>query len=192
MTAKALLGFAAAAAVGALAVLGVEWAFDSDTAPPPPALGDGAPAADDRAPPRDDRTTSLRDCVTLWNRAGNSEQRAVLNAAAVASPSVSSTTRESTPLQRQVLVLRYAGPSVDDVGVGEAGVNASRGDCVVAHPSQVLFLYTENAWHQVGYSPGLAFKGIPQQATSAPNAVMVVRRPTAAGAVDAGRIELTR
>jgi hypothetical protein len=29
-------------------------------------------------------------------------------------------------------------------------MNASRGDCMVAHPSNVLFLYTKAAWHQVG------------------------------------------
>jgi hypothetical protein len=51
---------------------------------------------------------------------------------------------------REARVLRYAGPPLDEVGVGETGMNASRGDCMVAHPSNVLFLYTKAAWHQVG------------------------------------------
>src|SRR5215210_2396634 len=181
MTAKTRLGAAGVVAAAALGVLGLTWVLDSDTAPPPPSAGD-------RAPLRDNRATNLRDCVARWNGPANSKQRAVLNRAAVAEPSVSSAVPGGVPLENRVLVLRYSGPPLEDVGVGETGVNASRGDCLVAHPSNVLFLYTDAAWHQVGHSPGLAFEGIPQRATSSPNAVIVVRKPAAGPDVDAGRI----
>jgi hypothetical protein len=177
MTAKTVLGAAGGAAVVVLVVLCVTWIVDSDTAP---------------APSRHNRAEGLRGCVTLWNGPANSKQRAVLNTAALAAPRVPPAAPGSAPLAGRVLVLRYSGPPLEDVGVGEAGVNASRGDCVVAHPSQVLFLYTKAAWHQVGYSPGLAFKDIPQQATTSPNAVMLVREPSATPAVNAGKIELAR
>src|ERR687896_1713630 len=185
MTAKTLLGAVGGVAVVALVVLGVIWIVDSDD--DSDSDSDTAPA-----PSRDNRAADLRDCVKLWNDPANTKQRALLNAAALEGPRVPPPEPGSAPLPSRVLVLRHAGPPLEDVGVGEAGINASRGDCVVAHPSQVLFLYTKAAWHQVGYSPGLAFDGIPQKATSSPNAVMVVRRPAAGPAVNAGRIELTR
>ena len=190
MTAKTLLGAAAAAAVVALGVLGVTWIVGSDTAPVPPARDD--PDTSPQPPSRDDRAASLRTCVTRWNRPANSRQRALLNTAALETPRASPAAPGSVPLERRVLVLRYAGPPLEDVGVGESGVNASRGDCIVAHPSNVLFVYTKAAWHQAGYSPGLAFDGIPQQATNSSNAVTVVRKPGANPGVNAGRIELTR
>ena len=177
MTAKTLLAGAGGAAVVVVVVMAVIWIVDSDTTQP--------------APARDKRATSLRECVALWNDPANSRQRAALNSAALLDPGGAPTAPGSVPLERRVLVLRYAGPPQEDVGVGESGVNASRGECMVVHPSNVLFLYTK-AWHQVGYSPGLAFKGIPQRATSSPNAVMVIRKPATGTAVDAGRIALTR
>jgi hypothetical protein len=177
VTAKALLGAAGGLVVVALVVLGVTSIGDSDTSP--------APA------PRDNPAPSLQDCVERWNGAANAKQRAALNKAALAGPSGPPAAPGGAPLRSRVLVLRYSGPPLEDVGVGEGRVNASRGDCLVAHPSNVLFLYTEGTWQQVGYSPGLAFEGIPQQATSAPNAVTVVRRPGAVQAANAGRIALT-
>ena len=185
MTAKTLLGAVGGVAVVALVVLGVIWIVDSDS-------DSGSNSDRSPAPSRDNREVDLRDCVTLWNDPANSKQRAVLNAAALEGPRVPPPEPGSAPLANRVLVLRYAGPPLEDVGVGETGINAGRGDCVVAHSSQVLFLYTRAAWHQVGYSPGLAFDGIPQKATSSPNAVMVVQERSAEPAVNAGRIELTR
>jgi hypothetical protein len=135
------------------------------------------------------RAAPLATCVSLWNRADNARQRALLNNAALVGPSVRSTTPGKPPLSERVLVLRYAGPPLEDVGVGEHGVNASRGDCLVAHPSNTLFLYAGGAWHKVGYSPGLAFNGIPQRATRSPNGVVTLRRP-GQHSVDSGRIAL--
>jgi hypothetical protein len=174
MKAKVLLGAAGGAAVVALVVLGVTWIGDSDTPPAPRS--------------RDSRVATLQDCVERWNGPANVKQRAVLNTAALARPEAS----PGAPLNTRVLVLNYSGPPLDDVGVGKAGVNASRGDCIVAHPSNLLFLYTKGTWHRVGYSPGLAFDGIPQRATTSPNAVIVVRAPAGGQAPDAGSIALTR
>jgi hypothetical protein len=178
VTAKVLLGVAGGVAVVALVVLGITSIGDSDTSPAPPS--------------RENPAASLQDCVERWNGAANAKQRAALNKAALAGPSGPPAAPGSVPLESRVLVLRYSGPPLENVGVGEARVNASRGDCIVAHPSNVLFLYTNETWHQVGYSPGLAFEGIPQQATASPNAVMVIRKPAAGQAANAGRIALTR
>ena len=135
---------------------------------------------------------SLRACVALWNRPGNSRQRALLNSAALAGPSVRPTTPAGAPpLAERALVLRYRGPVREDVGVGERGVDASPGDCLVAHPSNTLSLYTRGRWHQVGYSPGLAFQGIPQRAARAPNAVITLQKPGERQKVDPGRLALT-
>jgi hypothetical protein len=177
VTAKVLLGAAGGLAVVALVVLGVTTIGDSDTSP--------APA------PRDNPAPSLQDCVERWNGAANAKQRAALNKAALAGPSGPPAAPGGVPLRSRVLVLRYSGPPLENVGVGEARVNASRGDCIVAHTSNVLFLYAKDTWHQVGYSPGLAFEGIPQQAARSPNAVMVIREPGAGQAANAGRIALT-
>jgi hypothetical protein len=178
MTARSLLVGAGGATLVAVVVLGVIWIVDSGTTRP--------------ASSRDKRAASLRECVALWNDPANSRQRAALNTAALLDPGAAPTAPGSVPLERRVLVLRYAGPPQEDVGVGESGVNANRGECMVVHPSNVLFLYTKAAWHQVGYSPGLAFEGIPQRATSSPNAVMVVRKPATRPPINAGRIALTR
>ena len=138
------------------------------------------------------REASLNACVALWNRAGNSRQRALLNSAALAGPSAPPTTPGTPSLAERALVLRYAGPFRRDVGVGERGVDASPGDCLVAHPSNTLFLYARGRWHQVGYSPGLAFQGIPQRAARAPNAVITLQKPGERQKVDPGRMALTR
>jgi hypothetical protein len=61
---------------------------------------------------------------------------------------------------------------------------------MVAHPSNVLFLYRRRAWRQVGYSPGLAFDGIPQRATRSPNALITLRRPGEQPDGELGRISL--
>jgi hypothetical protein len=135
---------------------------------------------------------SLRRCVALWNGPGNARQRSALNAAALAGPSVTATNPGSAQVADRVLVLRYRGPPVEDVGVGGPRVDATWGDCVVAHPSNILFLYTRRAWHNIGYSPGLAFKGIPERATKSPNGVTTVRRPAAQRAEEPGMIALTR
>jgi hypothetical protein len=142
--------------------------------------------------PRARPAASLQGCVALWNRAGNARQRAILNTAALAGPSGPAPTPGEPSLAERVLVLRYRGPPLRDVGVGEADVDTSRGDCMVAHPSNALFLHTRGAWHQVGYSPGLAFDGIPQRATRSPNGVTTLRKPGQPRAVDPGRIALTR
>jgi hypothetical protein len=134
----------------------------------------------------------LRRCVALWNRPANARLRATLNSAALAGSRVPTTTSGGASLARRVLVLRYTGPPLEDVGVGESGVNATRGDCMVAHPTEVLFLYTRGGWHQVGYSPGLAFEGTPQRAIRSPNGVITLRKPGEDSAIDPGRIALTR
>jgi hypothetical protein len=175
---RALLVATGAAALVAVAAVGVAWILDSDTST--------APATERSS------QGSLERCVSLWNDPANSKQRAILNAAALAGAARSPPTPGGVPVARRVLVLRYAGPPLEDVGIGEPGVNASRGDCLVAHPSQALFLYTRGAWHRVGYSPGLAFEGVPERATSSPNAVMAIRSRTAPRDRQAGRIELLR
>jgi hypothetical protein len=174
-----LFAAAGAAAVAALVAVGIAWISDSDP-------------NETRAPAREREAGSVERCVALWNGPANSRQQAILNTAALAGPSRVPPSPGGVPVARRVLVLRYDGPPLEDVGVGEAGVNARRGDCLVAHPSQVLFLYTKGAWHQVGYSPGLAFEGIPERATSAPNAVMAIRRRPAPSDGQAGRIALLR
>jgi hypothetical protein len=178
------LAAAGAVALAGLVAVGVAWISDSDTT--------RAPASDqsDRSERREETAESLERCVALWNGPANSKQRAVLHTAALAGTSRSPAPPGAVPLARRVLVLRYSGAPQEDVGVGDTGVTARRGDCLVAHPSQVLFLYTQGAWQQVGYSPGLAFQGIPQRATSSPNAVMAIRRAPAPRSREAGRIEL--
>ena len=148
----------------------------------------GEEPADTRAS-REVGDGAQQECVALWNGPDNARPRAVLNRAAVAVPGIAATTRQGQSLARRALLLRYDGPPLEDVGVGEAGVNASGGECMVAHVSKVLFLHTGGAWHQVGYSPGLAFEGIPQRAASAPNAVITIRKQPGS-AVEPGRIAL--
>jgi hypothetical protein len=173
--ARLLLVAAAAAAAVALAAAVLASVVDSDKTRPAATPG-----------------AELRGCVALWNRPGNARHRAILNSAALAGSGVPATTPEGASLAERVLVLRYAGPPLEDVGVGEPGVNATRRDCMVAHPAEVLFLYTRGGWHQVGYSPGLAFEGIPQRAIRSPNGVITLRKPGEDSAVDPGRIALTR
>jgi hypothetical protein len=136
-------------------------------------LAGGEERAKTRAP-REAREATRPGCFALWNRPENARQRRILGRAAVAAQDVAATS-EGPELARRALVLRYAGPPLENVGVGEQGVNASGGECLVAHLSQVMFLYTRGAWRQVGYSPGLAFEGVPQRAASAPNALVSIR-----------------
>jgi hypothetical protein len=137
-------------------------------------LAGGEERAKTRAP-REAREATRPGCIALWNRPENARQRRILGRAAVAARDVTATTSEDPELARRAVVLRYTGPPLEDVGVGEQGVNASGGECLVAHLSQVMFLYTRGAWRQVGYSPGLAFAGVPQRAARAPNALVTIR-----------------
>jgi len=128
--------------------------------------------------------TGSEACVARWNTPSNARPRALMNRAALASAT-------APGVGRRVLIQRYAGPPLEDVGVGESGVNASRGQCLIAHASNVLFLYSRGAWRQVGYSPGLAFAGIPQRAARSPNATLALQAPGEPSNGEAGTIQLT-
>jgi hypothetical protein len=106
----------------------------------------------------------LQSCLDHWNSPGNPTQRVRFATAA----------REAaagTPLDDKALVLVYRGAPIDDVGVGVGGVNLAPGDCMVVHPANVMFAFTNGFWHQVGYAPGEPnLSALPLQAAKSPNA----------------------
>lgn len=130
-----------------------------------------APAAQTQAPKSHAKpaptsgasTAGLTECVNHWNSPGNPTQRALF-ASEVRSAG------EGTTVADQALVLRYSGPELREVGVGIAGVNLGAGDCVVVHPTNVVFGFTDGMWHQIGSNPGSPVADLAKKAASSPNA----------------------
>ena len=110
-----------------------------------------------------EQAAKLQDCLNHWNSPGNPTQRARFAGATRSAAG-------SGEVGTGVLVLRYAGRAVRNVGVGVGGVNLHPGDCLIVHPSNVMFGFTDGFWHQVGYGPGTDLAGLPGQAATAPNA----------------------
>jgi hypothetical protein len=115
------------------------------------------------APVSTSSTAELTDCLNHWNSPGNPTQRGLF-ASEVRSAG------EGTTVADKALVLRYGGPVLRDVGVGIAGVNLGAGDCMVVHPTNVAFGFTDGMWHQIGSNPGSPIADLGKKASSSPNA----------------------
>jgi hypothetical protein len=115
------------------------------------------------AAPRAPAPNPLQRCAARWNAPGNAGQRGAFDTAA-------RNAAAGTSVVDNALVLRYSGTPIQDVGVGVAGVNLEQGDCVVVHPSNLVFAFTGDGWQQIGVSPGTGITALATRAARAPNA----------------------
>lgn len=107
-------------------------------------------------------SSDLQTCAALWNAPANvAAQRAFAAAAGEAGA--------GTTVAQNAYVSRYPGPALADAGVGEPGVNVTKGACMVVAAANVAFAYTRNAWHAVGVSPETPVADAVKRAAAQPN-----------------------